>query len=63
MLIFFSIVVGLLLLTLTIGALNAITTGGATASVWVNALRNVIITLIVALVIFTALPIITAIFQ
>lgn len=60
MLIYFLIALAILLLALLIGALTAASTPSTLAHVWITALRNVIITIVIALVVLAALPILEA---
>jgi hypothetical protein len=55
------IALGVLLLLLVAGAFfRGLADTGSTAAVWVNALRNVVIAIVVALVVLAALPILEA---
>ncbi|KJL45596.1 hypothetical protein [Microbacterium trichothecenolyticum] len=54
------IILAILVLFLLVGTIRGIADSGVTAGLWINALRNVIITILIALVVLAALPIVEA---
>lgn len=61
--IYFLIALAILLLVLVIGSLTAAASPTNLAHVWITALRNVIITIVAALAVLAALPILEAVVQ